>query len=122
MKCVDQEALSIWGDYNSAKAQEFVFKFKMCKGEGCESPEKIREWLMGKYIMLVYNSRSFAAEGFGEDTVISNSLLKYIAISSQTREIIPFKVEMTNLELHDNELMMLDELTWVKYDDLFKLH
>ena len=28
---------------------------------------------------------------------------------------------MTNLELHDNELMMLDELTWVKYDDLFKL-
>ena len=71
MKCVDPEALEIWGDYNSAKAQEFAFKFKMCKGEGCESPEKIREWLSGRYIMLVYNSRSFAVEGFGEDTVIS---------------------------------------------------
>ena len=28
---------------------------------------------------------------------------------------------MTNLELHDNDIMMLDELTWVKHDSLFKL-
>ena len=71
--------------------------------------------------MLVYNSRSFSAEGFYENAVISESLVSYIPLSSQMREIIPFKVEMTNLELHDNALMMLDELTWVKHDNLFKL-
>ena len=28
---------------------------------------------------------------------------------------------MTNLELHDNDIMMLDELTWNKHEDLFKM-
>ena len=121
MKCVDPEDLAIWGDYNAPVTQELGIRFRMCVGEGCETPEKIREWLSGKFIAIVYNSRSFDAEGFGEDAVISVSLVKYLPISSQMREIVPFKVEMTHLELHDNDIMMLDELTWIKHDNLFKL-
>ena len=53
--------------------------------------------------------------------MISESLVSYIPFSSQVREIVPFKVEMTNLELHDNDIMMLDEWTWIKLTDLFKV-
>lgn len=48
--------MEIWGDYNSAKAQQIAISFKMCEGlPNCESKETIREWLRGKYIVLIYN-------------------------------------------------------------------
>ena len=54
-RCIDADDLQIWGDYNSAKAQQLAIRFKMCQGEGCESEENIREWLKRKYIVIVYN-------------------------------------------------------------------
>lgn len=55
-KCIDRDELTIWGDYNSAAAQQLAIKFKFCEGHDyCETPEKIREWLRGKYILLLYN-------------------------------------------------------------------
>ena len=42
----------IWGDYNSAKAQQISVKFEMCdnqkerfNGVSCEPEAKIKEWL-----------------------------------------------------------------------------
>ena len=29
-RCIDTEDLRIWGDYNSAKAQQLAIRFKMC--------------------------------------------------------------------------------------------
>ena len=55
-KCINRKDLSIWGDYNSAKAQQIAIKFKMCEGRpDCESVEATREWLRGKFIILLYN-------------------------------------------------------------------
>lgn len=55
-KCIPKEDLVAWGDYNSASAQQIAFKFKMCVNKTiCESEENIREWLKGKYILLLYN-------------------------------------------------------------------
>ena len=36
----------------------------MCEGEGCESEEKIREWLKLKYIVIVYNQVRFDSEQY----------------------------------------------------------
>ena len=55
MKCVDPEDLAIWGDYNAPVTQELGIRFRMCVGEGCETPEKIREWLSGKFIAILFN-------------------------------------------------------------------
>ena len=42
-KCVKPEDMLIWGDYNSAKAQQLSVKFNMCEGETyCESKENIK--------------------------------------------------------------------------------
>ena len=55
-KCVDQKDLVIWGDYNSAKAQQLAVKFKLCEGHDyCEPKDEILKWLRGKYIVLLYN-------------------------------------------------------------------
>jgi len=55
-KCIDREDMVIWGDYNSEKAQQITFNFRMCEGHDyCETPEEIKKWLAGKYILLLYN-------------------------------------------------------------------
>lgn len=55
-KCANSEDLVIWGDYNSAKAQQMVVKFKICEGHSyCESKENIKQWLSGKFIVVLYN-------------------------------------------------------------------
>ena len=55
-KCIKKEDLVTWGDYNSASAQQIAIKFKMCVNKTiCESEENIREWIKGKYILLLYN-------------------------------------------------------------------
>ena len=55
-KCFKKSSVELWGDFNSARAQQLTVKFKMCEGKSiCESKENIREWLKGKYILLLYN-------------------------------------------------------------------
>ena len=47
-KCFKKESAELWGDFNSARAQQLTVKFKMCKSEEpgvCESEANIREWL-----------------------------------------------------------------------------
>ena len=64
----------------------------MCEGEGCESEENIREWLKRKYIVIIYNQIRFDSERYFMDSKIAESRLTYIPLSSQTRQIIPYKI------------------------------
>ena len=55
-KCIDPRDTVIWGDYNSEQAMQIAIKFRMCEGEShCRSRDEIRDWLSGKYIVLLYN-------------------------------------------------------------------
>lgn len=71
---------------------QLAVRFKMCEGEGCESEEAIREWLKRKYIVIIYNHIRFDTEQYFMDSIVRESRLAYIPISSQTQEIISFKV------------------------------
>ena len=47
-KCIDKDELVVWGDYNSAKAQQINIKFKMCesgKGVICKNETEIKDFL-----------------------------------------------------------------------------
>ena len=127
-KCIPREDLIIWGDYNSAKAQQISVKFEMCddtkerfKGVTCKEKEEIQKWLQRKFIILLYNQMRFDPKGFHEAAIISESRINYIPISSQVRQIIPFKVEQTNLSLQDYDIIQLDSWTETVNLDLFKL-
>ena len=53
----------IWGDYDSAMAMQLAVKFHMCSGHDyCKTEEEIRDFLSGKYIVLLYNQIRFDAE------------------------------------------------------------
>ena len=56
-----------------------------------------------------------------EDAKITESRISYIAVSSQTRNISPFKVVQTHLELQDYEAIQLDDWTEMAKYDLFSL-
>ena len=47
--------------------------------------------------------------------------MSYIPINGQMRDIVPHRLETTYLELHDNELIDLDSMSWGLHRDLFKI-
>ena len=84
-KCVGKEDLVIWGDYNSAKAQQLAIRFKMCDSKEagyCHSEEETREWLKRKFVVLLYNQIRFAPTDFFEKSRVRESRISYIPISS----------------------------------------
>ena len=98
-------------------------KFRMCEGESyCESKEDIRKWLSRKFIILLYNQIRFDPENFHELTKIEESRISYVPISSQVRNIHPFAVRQTTLELQDHDLIQLDDWTGNSHEDVFRLY
>lgn len=110
-KCIDEKDMVIWGDYNSPKAQQLSVKFKMCEGDGCEDEEVIKKWLAGKFIILLSNVIKFNPNGFHGESKIMESNIRYIPVSSQVRQIIPYKLLQTHLTLQDYDVIELDSLT-----------
>ena len=53
---------------------------------------------------------------------MKESRIYYKAVSSQISEIFPFKVQKTEIELHDFDVIKLDELTMYGNKKLFGLN
>mmetsp|Transcript_10769 Transcript_10769/g.13475 ORF Transcript_10769/g.13475 Transcript_10769/m.13475 type:complete len:260 (+) Transcript_10769:65-844(+) len=82
-KCINKESLTIWGDYNSAKAMQLSVKFHMCSGHSyCKSKDEIREWISGLYIVLLYNNIRFKSESYFDESMVREARLLYIPVSS----------------------------------------
>ena len=56
-----------------------------------------------------------------DDAEIRESRINYIPVSSQTRNINPYKIVQTHLELQDYEAIQLDDWTEMAKYDLFTL-
>ena len=66
-KCTNKESYSIWGDYNSEKAQQLMINFYRCNPDDhdpgfCKSDDEFNDWLVGKYIVLLYNQIRFESD------------------------------------------------------------
>ena len=84
-KCMKHEDFVIWGNFNTAKAQQVAISFSICEGEGCYDREKILAWLDTQYIVMLYHQSRFNSHAFFEKTKIQESRLAYVPISSETR-------------------------------------
>ena len=94
----------------------------MCEGHDyCKKREEIIDWIQGKYIVLLFNQVRFEQEEFGTDTRVQEARILYIPVSSQVRQLIPFRVNVADLYLQDNMNIELDELTLDIKKGLFKL-
>ena len=74
----------------------------MCEGgpdKGCATDREIRDWLSGKWIVLLYNQIRFDQEQYFEASRIEEARISYIGVNSQARQINPHKIQVTSLEL-----------------------
>ena len=54
----------------------------MCEGHDyCKTEREIRDWLSGKYIVLLYNQVRFKTEEFGSDSLVKEARIMYIPVS-----------------------------------------
>ena len=56
-----------------------------------------------------------------EEAFVRESRVAYIPVSSQIRQIIPFKLEQTELSLQDNPAIKMADLTAISVTNLFTL-
>ena len=55
-KCIPNDSVALWGDYNSARTQQLEISFQMCQDDPeCKTEAEVREWLKRKYILLLFN-------------------------------------------------------------------
>lgn len=97
--------------------------FKMCRGhEYCKSEREIRNWLKNKFIVLLYNQLSFTRERHFADTLEASSVIRYLKVSSQERQLLPLEVQKTSLELQDYAAVNLEQFTEIEFDQLFSIN
>ena len=57
-KCASdpKENFKLWGNYNTAKGSMLRIVFRKCEGHDyCKSEAEIKDWIIDKYIVLLYN-------------------------------------------------------------------
>ena len=111
MLCLDEEDLTLNGDFNSATALMMNIQLIKCTGrEDCKSDAEILKFFRGRYIMLMYNQIRFNKDEFGEERITKESRIAWLKINTQVRQTLGFKVLTTQLELQD-EIANFDDLT-----------
>ena len=86
--CVDKEDYSLYGDYNSARAQQFNVQFLRCNAEDhpdvdCASEEEITEFIRNKFMLILYNQVRFDSNFYGEEAITKESRVMYVQVNSQ---------------------------------------
>jgi hypothetical protein len=59
--CPDEDQISIYGQYDMEKGQHFSAVLRTCQDGGdveCASESEIKDWLRGKFIVLIFNERT----------------------------------------------------------------
>ena len=90
MKCLqDSQDLSVWGNYNSEAAANFMAVFIKCDPAlstvTCKSEEDIRTWLQSKYFVAYWNSKRFLQHKFGSERVDATASTYWFPLSTTTR-------------------------------------
>mmetsp|Transcript_35517 Transcript_35517/g.43513 ORF Transcript_35517/g.43513 Transcript_35517/m.43513 type:complete len:96 (+) Transcript_35517:676-963(+) len=95
----------------------------MCEGESyCMPKAEILQWLAGKYVVLLYNEVRFVTNKFGSEALAKEARISYVPISTQSRQLIPFEMGLSNVGLQDNLYIELGDLTLETRTDLFRLN
>ena len=74
MRClVDPKNITIFGNYDSQDAQNFMVVFEKCdplkSTIPCKTEAEINEWLLMKYFMIFSNEKKFISHKFDEDKI-----------------------------------------------------
>lgn len=100
--CVDPTDLEIWGTYDSKKAKRLKIKLSRCEGKAyCKTDGEIDDFLNGKYLLLLKNQIRFDSEKQNQESLIRESRLDWIRVSSGQQSEQPYQLTQTRLQLQD---------------------
>ena len=118
--CLDQEDLEIQGTFSSKKAKLLRATLNRCSGHDyCKSQEEINEYLENKYLLLLINQIRFDSERYGEESIVPESRVDWIRVSTKIQFEQPYSVKKTRLQLQDLHID-LDQLTELEDSSIFK--
>ena len=101
MRCLDNDGIDVYGNYDSTKAKILEVEIMPCKGRStCKSKEEIDEWINGKYLILIENIDSFYSDIYGNRRVQSFSRFKWVPLASayRTDYVNSFTVQELNAQ------------------------
>ncbi len=102
LQCTTSENLAIHGDYNSHKAQMLNVQLVRCHDRSdCKTDAQITEFFKNKFILLVYNQIRFDSGAYGENSIIPETRLLWLPISTQVIQTTPLKITTSQLILQD---------------------
>ena len=85
MRCLDQESIQLFGNYDTGIANNLMIVFEKCdpaSKDYCKSEQEIYNWLSFKYFLLIENQKRFIPHQFSQnDRILAMSSLKWIPIS-----------------------------------------
>ena len=118
--CVDPDALSIRGNYNSQDGQAMYFIIRKCTGEDyCKNDAQIKEYFAKRTMFLLTNGIRFDQQKYGEEAIIQESQIDEILLGSW-QHLIEYRIQRTELQLQDLAID-LDEVTELQDSSVFSL-
>ena len=91
--CIDNENLTINGDFDSTNGRTFNIYLWRCTGEECASDEELRSFLSHGYLLFASNLIRFDSNKYGDEAIIKESRISWIKVSSRVQLDYPFKVQ-----------------------------
>ena len=110
-QCLDEKDRFISGNFNTGNASQIRVYLNRCQGKDyCKTDEEINEFIRGKFLIVYVNEIRFDSQFYGEESIIKESRMDWISISTYRPLEFPYRAFMSELSLQD-ELIDLDEIT-----------
>ena len=118
--CIDKADSFIFGNFDSDTARNIELTLKRCTGgDTCASEKEVINYFQGKYIGVLSNQIRFDSSRWEADSIIKESVLTWIPVSTQVQLEVPFEVVRAVVNLQD-KLVNLEEFTELSDDGIFR--
>ena len=121
-QCTRPEDSYIFGNLKSNSARVLRIKVRRCENKPyCKPEQEITDFFKGKYLLFLSNQVRFDEKYFGYESVIKESRIEWIPISTQVQQMKVFEVSKQDLALQDQPIS-LEQITEIKEPHSFQLN
>ena len=119
-QCLDEKDRFISGNFNTGNASQIRVYLNRCQGKDyCKTDEEINEFVRGKFLIVYANEIRFESQLYGKESIIKESHMDWVRISTYIKFELPYEVSKSELSLQD-ELIDLDEITEMLDSSVFE--
>ena len=92
-------------------ARHIHARLKRCHNRpDCKDEETINNFIKTRYLLILSNQVRFDTTKYGSESIVRESHIHWLPVTTQVQQNVPYLLTLTNLELQD-ELIHLEEFT-----------